>query len=254
MQPRVVLVTGATAGIGEAVLRRAVAAGSRVIACGRRAERLQELAEELGPLVLALPLDVRDHAAMERALAALPGDFATIDCLVNTAGLALGLSKFWENDDADWQVMIETNVVAMLHVTRTVVRGMLERERGHVIQLGSVAGRYPYGGGSVYGGTKGFVSIFSDHLRVDLNGTPVRVTSIEPGAVETEFSVVRFRGDDQRAHKVYEGFQPLSGADVAESIWFCACQPAHVNINHLELMPVAQSAAGFSFARKPQIT
>ena len=250
MQPRVVLVTGATAGIGEAVLRRAVAAGSRVVACGRRAERLDELAAELGPLVLPLPLDVRDHRRMELALAALPDEFSGIDCLVNTAGLALGLAKFWENDESDWQVMIETNLTAMLFVTRTVVRAMLQRERGHIIQLGSVAGRYPYGGGSVYGGTKAFVAVFSDHLRVDLNGTPIRVTSIEPGAVETEFSVVRFKGDGQRATKVYEGFQPLSGADVAESIWFCACQPAHVNINHLELMPVAQSAAGFTFSRK----
>lgn len=251
MQPQVVLVTGATAGIGEALLRRAVAAGSKVVAVGRRTERLQALAAELGPRVWPLTLDVRDHAAVTRELAALPEEFAAIDLLVNSAGLALGLSKFWENDADDWHTMLDTNVTAMLHVTRAVVQGMLARGRGHVIQLGSVAGRYPYGGGAVYGGSKAFVAVFADHLRVDLNGTPVRVTSIEPGAVETEFSVVRFKGDAERADKVYQGFQPLSGADVAESIWFCACQPAHVNINHLELMPVAQSAAGFNFARKP---
>lgn len=250
MQPQIVLVTGATAGIGEAALRRAIAAGSKVVAVGRRTERLQALAAELGPNVWPLTLDVRDHAAVVRELSALPEQFAAIDLLVNCAGLALGLSKFWENDSDDWRTMLDTNVTAMLHVTRLVVQGMLARGRGHVIQLGSVAGRYPYGGGAVYGGSKAFVAIFSDHLRVDLNGTPVRVTSIEPGAVETEFSVVRFKGDAERADKVYQGFQPLTGADVAESIWFCACQPAHININHLELMPVAQSAAGFSFARQ----
>lgn len=250
MQPQVVLVTGATAGIGEALLRRAVAAGSKVVAVGRRTERLQALAAELGPQVLPLTLDVRDHAAVTRELAALPAEFAAIDLLVNCAGLALGLSKFWENDSDDWHTMLDTNVTAMLHVSRQLIPGMLARGRGHIIQLGSVAGRYPYGGGAVYGGSKAFVAVFSDHLRVDLNGTPLRVTSIEPGAVETEFSVVRFKGDTERADKVYQGFQPLTGADVAESIWFCACQPAHININHLELMPVAQSAAGFSFARK----
>lgn len=250
MQPQIVLVTGATAGIGEAVVRRAIAAGSKVVAVGRRTERLQALAAELGPNVWPVTLDVRDHAAVVTELSALPEEFAAIDLLVNCAGLALGLAKFWENDDQDWQTMLDTNVTAMLHVSRQVIPGMLARGGGHIIQLGSVAGRYPYGGGAVYGGSKAFVAVFSDHLRVDLNGTPVRVTSIEPGAVETEFSVVRFKGDAERADKVYQGFQPLTGADVAESIWFCACQPAHININHLELMPVAQSAAGFSFARK----
>ncbi len=250
MRPDIVLITGATAGIGQAVARTAIAAGSRVIAVGRRQERLDALKEELGDRLWPMTLDVRDLARIRPAFEELPSKFQAIDCLVNSAGLALGLDKFWLSDDQHWQQMIDTNITALLHVTRAVLPGMLARGRGHVLQLGSVAGTYPYGGGSAYGGSKAFVSKFSDHLRVDLGGTPVRVTSIEPGAVETEFSVVRFGGDQARADKVYEGFQPLTAQNIADSIWFCACQPAHVNINHLEIMPVSQTANGFAFHRK----
>src|SRR5271154_6355216 len=194
-QPATVLVTGASSGFGEAITRRFAAAGSRVVATARRSDRLKDLAAELGPQVLPVTLDVRDRAAVAAAIAGLPGEFAEIDLLVNNAGAALGLSPAQDADLDDWDQMIDTNCKGLAYCTRAILPGMVARRRGHVINLGSVAGPYPYPGGNAYGGTKAFVHQFSLNLRSDLHGTGVRVTCVEPGMADTEFSVVRFDGD-----------------------------------------------------------
>lgn len=239
----IVLVTGATAGFGVAIARRFHAAGHKIIAAGRRADRLDALAAELGrETVHPLVLDVRDREAVAAAIAGLPADFAEIDLLVNNAGLALGLEPAQSADLDAWDQMVDTNVKGLMYVTRAVLPGMTARGRGHVINLGSVAATYPYPGGNVYGATKAFVRQFSLNLRADLAGTRVRVTDIEPGLVGgTEFSNVRFRGDDDRAAKLYEGADALTPDDVAESVFWVANLPARVNVNALELMPVTQS-------------
>jgi 3-hydroxy acid dehydrogenase / malonic semialdehyde reductase len=248
---RTVLVTGASAGFGAAIARRFAADASRVVICARRADRLALLAAELGPTVLPVELDVRDRAAVDRAIAALPPDFAAIDVLVNNAGLALGLAPAPQASLDDWDQMIDTNCKGLVYVTRAVLPGMVARGRGHVINLGSVAGTYPYPGGNVYGATKAFVHQLSLNLRSDLHATGVKVTCIEPGLCGgTEFSVVRFAGDAARAQAVYAGVDPLSADDVAASIHWAASQPAHVNINTIELMPVAQSFAPFQIQRR----
>jgi len=239
----IVLVTGATAGFGAAIARRFHAAGHKIIAAGRRADRLEALAAELGrETVHPLVLDVRDRDAVAAAIAGLPADFDEIDLLVNNAGLALGLEPAQSADLDAWDQMVDTNVKGLMYVTRAVLPGMTARGRGHVINLGSVAATYPYPGGNVYGATKAFVRQFSLNLRADLAGTRVRVTDIEPGLVGgTEFSNVRFRGDDDRAAKLYEGADALTPDDVAESVFWVANLPARVNVNALELMPVPQS-------------
>ncbi|ENZ80953.1 MULTISPECIES: SDR family NAD(P)-dependent oxidoreductase [Caulobacter] len=239
----IVLVTGATAGFGAAIARRFHAAGHKIIAAGRRADRLEALAAELGrETVHPLVLDVRDRDAVAAAIAGLPADFDEIDLLVNNAGLALGLEPAQSADLDAWDQMVDTNVKGLMYVTRAVLPGMTARGRGHVINLGSVAATYPYPGGNVYGATKAFVRQFSLNLRADLAGTRVRVTDIEPGLVGgTEFSNVRFRGDDDRAAKLYEGADALTPDDVAESVFWVANLPARVNVNALELMPVSQS-------------
>ncbi len=239
----IVLVTGATAGFGAAIARRFHAAGHKIVAAGRRADRLEALAAELGrETVHPLVLDVRDRDAVAAAIAGLPADFAEIDLLVNNAGLALGLEPAQSADLDAWDQMVDTNVKGLMYVTRAVLPGMTARGRGHVINLGSVAATYPYPGGNVYGATKAFVRQFSLNLRADLAGTRVRVTDIEPGLVGgTEFSNVRFRGDDDRAAKLYEGADALTPDDVAESVFWVANLPARVNVNALELMPVSQS-------------
>jgi len=248
--PSVVLVTGASAGFGTAIARRFVQAGARVIATGRRAERLEALRGELGDAVLPVAFDIGDRAAMEGALANLPEQFAGIDCLVNNAGLALGMGKAQDADPDDWDRMIDTNCRGLVQMTRAVLPGMVARGRGHIVNLGSIAGTYPYPGGNIYGATKAFVRQFSLNLRSDLMGTPVRVTNIEPGMCGgTEFSTVRFGGDQARADAVYEGMQPLTADDIAETVMWTATLPAHVNINTVEMMPVAQSFAGFQVAR-----
>jgi len=250
--PDTVLITGASAGFGAAMTRRFVAGGARVIAASRRLDRLRELADELGQdRVLPVALDVGDRAAVEQMVAALPEPFAAIDCLVNNAGLALGLGPAQRADGDDWDRMIDTNVRGLVHLTRAVLPGMVERGRGHVVNMGSVAGTYPYPGGNVYGATKAFVQQFSLNLRSDLIGTPIRVTCIEPGMCGgTEFSTVRFGGDEGKAASVYAGMQPLTSEDIAESVWWSTNLPPHVNVNTMELMPVAQSFAAFQVARE----
>ncbi|RKH35083.1 SDR family NAD(P)-dependent oxidoreductase [Corallococcus sicarius] len=237
-----VLVTGATAGVGLAVVRRFVKEGARVIATGRRGERLDALRAELGEQVLPVVLDVTDREAVQKAFESLPADFAQVDVLVNNAGLALGLDPAQAARLDDWDVMVDTNVKGLLYCTRAALPGMVARDRGHVINLGSVAAEFPYPGGNVYGATKAFVHQFSLNLRADLHGTSVRVTDIEPGIVGgTEFSNVRFRGDDARAASLYANMQPLTPEDIADTVHWVASRPAHVNINVISMMPVAQS-------------
>jgi 3-hydroxy acid dehydrogenase/malonic semialdehyde reductase len=247
---QVAFVTGATSGFGAACARAFTRAGARVVLTGRRGERLAELARELGDQALPVVLDVRDRGAVESAIAALPAPFSAIDVLVNNAGLALGLEPAQRASLDEWETMIATNCTGLVTVTRAVLPGMVERNRGHVVNLGSVAGSYPYPGGNVYGATKAFVRQFSLNLRSDLLGTAVRVTSVEPGMAETEFSLVRFGGDASRARKVYEGVSPLTGEDVADAIVWAVTRPPHVNVNALELMPVQQAFGPFSVSRR----
>jgi 3-hydroxy acid dehydrogenase/malonic semialdehyde reductase len=248
-QPGTVFVTGASSGFGAAVARRFAAAGARVVAAARRADRLKDLAAELGPGFLSVTLDVRDRAAVADAVAALPKEFAQVDVLVNNAGLALGLGPAQDADLDDWDQMIDTNCKGLVYCTRAILPGMVARRRGHVINLGSIAGTYPYPGGNVYGGTKAFVHQFSLNLRSDLHGTGVRVTCVEPGMADTEFSTVRFSGDRAKADAVYAGMQPMTADDIAESIYWAATLPQHVNVNAIELMATAQSFAPFQVAR-----
>jgi 3-hydroxy acid dehydrogenase/malonic semialdehyde reductase len=249
-QPGTVLVTGASSGFGTAITRRFAAAGARVVAAARRADRLKELAAELGPRVLPVTLDVRDRAAVADVTGGLPAEFAEIDLLVNNAGLALGLNPAQQADLDDWDQMIDTNCKGLAYCTRAVLPGMVARRRGHVVNLGSVAGSYPYPGGNAYGGSKAFVHQFSLNLRSDLHGTGVRVTCVEPGMADTEFSLVRFSGDQGKADTVYSGMQPLTADDIAESVYWVATLPPHVNVNTVELMPVAQSFGPFPVARE----
>ena len=244
-----VFVTGASSGFGAAVARRFAADGARVVVAARRADRVKALAAELGPQVLPLTLDVTDRAAVAEAVAGLPEEFRAVDVLVNNAGLALGLNPAQDADLDDWDQMIDTNCKGLAYVTRAILPGMVARGGGHVINLGSVAGSYPYPGGNVYGGTKAFVHEFSLNLRSDLHGTGVRVTCVEPGMADTEFSLTRFSGDQAKADAVYAGMQPLTPDDVAESIHWAATLPAHVNVNTIELMATAQSFAPFQVAR-----
>ncbi len=248
-QPGTVFVTGASSGFGAAVTRRFAAAGARVVAAARRADRLGDLAAELGPQVLPVTLDVRDREAVAAAVASLPEPFAEVDVLVNSAGLALGLGPAQTADLDDWEQMIDTNCKGLVYCTRAIVPGMVARGRGHVISLGSVAGTYPYPGGNAYGGTKAFVHQFSLNLRSDLHGTGVRVTCVEPGMADTEFSTVRFGGDKTKADAVYAGMQPMTAGDIAESVYWAATLPPHVNVNVIELMATAQSFAPFQVAR-----
>jgi len=249
-----VLVTGATAGFGEATARRFLAHGHKVIAVGRRAERLDALKASLPAdqqkKLLTLVVDVCDSAKVDALAAALPAEFANVSVLVNNAGLALGLEPAQKAILSDWDQMIDTNIKGLVHMSRAFLPGMVERKRGHVINLGSVAANYPYPGGNVYGGTKAFVKQFSLNLRADLIGTPVRVTCIEPGmCAGTEFSNVRFKGDDDKAGQVYAGVKALSADDVAEAIYWSATLPSHMNINVLEVMPVQQASNAFNVYR-----
>jgi 3-hydroxy acid dehydrogenase/malonic semialdehyde reductase len=247
---RTVFVTGASAGFGASIARRFAADGDRVVVTGRRSDRIDELAKELGDAVLPVTFDVRDRDAVAATVASLPAEFAEVDVLVNNAGLALGLGPAPEADLDQWDQMIDTNCKGLTYCTRAILPGMVARGRGHVINLGSIAGTYPYPGGNVYGATKAFVHQFSLNLRADLHGTGVRVTSVEPGlSGGTEFSVVRFGGDQARAGQVYQGVDPLGPDDVAEAVHWAATLPPHVNINVIEMMPVAQSFGALPVAR-----
>jgi 3-hydroxy acid dehydrogenase / malonic semialdehyde reductase len=249
----VVFITGASSGIGAACARAFAKEGVRLLLAARRAERLEamevDLLEAGAAAVHAFRLDVQDRAAVERALAELSQEWQAIDVLVNSAGLSRGLEKLWEGKTADWEEMIDTNVKGLLWVTRGVVRGMVARGRGHVISLGSTAGELAYPGGSVYCGTKAAVKLINDGLRADVMGTPVRVTCIEPGMVETEFSAVRFHGDEERAGKVYANITPLTADDVADAIVWAATRPARVNIAHM-LMTTVDQANSLVFNRR----
>ncbi|WP_371503791.1 SDR family oxidoreductase [Allokutzneria sp. NRRL B-24872] len=248
---KTVFVTGASAGFGAAIARRFVAEGARVVATARRVGKLTELADELGPDVLPIELDVQDRTAVEATIATLPAEFAEVDVLVNNAGLAKGMEPAHKADLDDWEQMIDTNCKGMVYCTRALLPGMVARGRGHVINLGSIAGTYPYPGGNVYGATKAFAHQFSLNLRSDLHGTGVRVTCVEPGMCGgTEFSTVRFDGDADKAKGVYAGMTPLSAEDIAESVHWVSAQPAHFNVNTIELMPVAQSFAAFQVHRE----
>ncbi len=241
-----VFVTGASSGIGLASARAFAAAGARLLLAARRIDRLEALAAELeaghGVACRVFELDVRRRADVEAAVAGLPAEWAEIDVLVNNAGLSRGLDKLYEGLADDWDEMVDTNVKGLLYVTRAVLPGMVRRGRGHVINIGSIAGHEVYPGGAVYCASKFGVHAISRALRLDLSGTGVRVTSVDPGMVETEFSRVRFHGDEARAAKVYQGFEPLEPDDVAEAVVWCASRPAHVNISELIVMPTAQAS------------
>ncbi|WP_350261960.1 bifunctional NADP-dependent 3-hydroxy acid dehydrogenase/3-hydroxypropionate dehydrogenase YdfG [Pantoea sp. BJ2] len=241
----IIFVTGATAGFGQSITRRFIATGHKVIASGRRAERLKELKVELGDNLYTVQLDVRNRAAIDEAIASLPAEWRNIDVLVNNAGLALGVEPAHKANIEDWENMIDTNNKGLVYMTRAVLPAMVERNVGHIVNIGSIAGSWPYLGGNVYGATKAFVRQFSLNLRTDLHGTALRVTDIEPGLVGgTEFSNVRFKGDDDKAGQVYEGTTALTAEDVTEAVYWVTTLPKHVNINTLEIMPVTQTTAG----------
>lgn len=237
-----ILVTGASAGFGSAIARRFIAEGHRVVATARRLDRLDALRAELGERLLPVQLDVRDRAAVEAAVAGLPAAFAEIDVLVNNAGLALGLEPAQAASLDDWEQMVDTNCKGLMYCTHAVLPGMVARRRGHIVNLGSTAGEWPYPGGNTYGATKAFVRQFSMNLRADLVGTGVRATDIEPGLCGgTEFSNVRFKGDDAKAAAMYANTQPLTAEDIAETVHWVVSRPAHVNINIVQLMPQSQA-------------
>ena len=246
----IVLITGASSGFGEAAARRFVAGGHRVIAAARRVDRLSQLGKELGGALLPLAMDVTDPASITAALASLPEDWRTLDVLVNNAGLALGTEPAQRSSLAEWTTMIDTNTKGLVTVTHAVLPGMVERGRGTIVNVGSIAGNTPYPGGNVYGATKAFVEQFTRNLRADLVGTGVRATNLAPGLCGgTEFSNVRYRGDDAAAAKVYEGTVPLTAEDIAETIYWIATLPPHVNITQLEIMPTCQGYGPLNIKR-----
>jgi len=235
---KTILITGATSGFGEATAKRFAAEGWQLIITGRRVERLEKLQSELGAAVQQIiALDVRDREQVFTKL----GSLENIDLLLNNAGLALGLEPAWDVNIDDWEIMVDTNIKGLMYCTRALLPQMVERNSGHIINIGSTAGAWPYPGGNSYGGTKAFVQQFSRNLRADLLGKKVRVCNIAPGMAESEFSNVRFKGDAKQAAQVYRGAEPLRPEDIAEAVWWVANLPAHVNINAIELMPVDQS-------------
>lgn len=247
----VVFITGATSGFGAACARRFAREGWAVVATGRKAGLLEALTRELAPAPThAALLDVRDRDAVRAVVDGLPPDFAAVDALVNNAGLALGLEPAHQADLADWEVMVDTNIKGLMYCTRALLPGMVERRCGHVVNLGSIAGSYPYPGGNVYGGSKAFVKQFSLNLRAELLGTRVRVTNIEPGMAETNFSVTRFKGDEERAAQAYAGMSPLIAEDVAEAVFWVTNLPWHVTVSRLEIWPTNQATAFFNVHRE----
>lgn len=247
----IILITGATSGFGWDLALRYAQHGHRVIATGRRQEKLDELKTLGRDHIFTLALDVSDEDAVDEMLERLPQEWRNIDLLINNAGLALGLEPAQNASMDDWSRMIDVNVKGLVHVTRVVLPGMVARNRGHIINMGSTAGSWPYAGGNVYGASKAFVRQFSLNLRTDLAGTAIRVTNIEPGLVGgTEFSSVRFKGDEQRVEQTYANTQPLMPEDITEAIWWVSHLPAHVNINTLEMMPVCQTYAGLKVSKE----
>ena len=238
----IVFITGATSGFGATIARKFLASGAKVIGTGRRQNALDDLKRELGSQFLPVLFDVRDRPAVEQAIAGLPPEFANVTVLVNNAGLAIGLEPAQKSNLDEWDVMIDTNVKGLAYCTRLLLPGMVERNEGHIVNLGSTAAEFPYPGGHVYGATKAFVHQFSLNLRADLLGTAIRVTDIQPGLCGgTEFSVVRFRGDREKAATMYEGTQPLTAGDIADAVFWVVSRPAHVNINSVQMMPVCQA-------------
>jgi len=248
LRDRVAFVTGATSGFGRAISERLARDGARVVIAGRRADRLQELARTLGERAHPVVLDVRDRRAVEATAASLPPAFADVDVVVNNAGLALGLEPAHRASLDDWENMIDTNCRGLVICTRALLPGMVERRRGHVVNIGSVAASYPYPGGNVYGATKAFVHQFSQNLKADLLGTGVRVSVLEPGMADTEFSLVRLK-DADKAKAVYRGMQPLTAEDVADTVVWCVTRPSHFNVNVIEMMPTDQAFSPFSVHR-----
>jgi NADP-dependent 3-hydroxy acid dehydrogenase YdfG len=242
---KIVFITGASAGIGAATAHAFAAEGAKLLLCARRKDKVDTVAAEAlakgAQAVHTFDLDVTDRAAVASAINALPAEWSSIDILVNNAGLSRGLDKLYQGDIQDWEEMIDTNIKGVLYVTRAVVPGMVERGKGHIVNLGSTAGELAYPNGAVYCATKAALKSINDGLRQDVLGTPVRVTGVEPGMVETDFSRVRFRGDEERAAKVYQGVVPLRPEDVADAIVWAAGRPAHVNIAHVLMTPVAQA-------------
>jgi 3-hydroxy acid dehydrogenase/malonic semialdehyde reductase len=247
----IILITGATSGFGEAAARKFLIDGQQVIGTGRRRDRLEKLARELGPNFHPLHFDVGDRKQVESVLAKLPSEVAAVDVLINNAGGAIGLDPAQSAHLEDWDAMIDSNIKGLVYCTRLLLPGMLERGRGHIVNIGSVAASWPYPGGNVYGAAKAFVHQFSLNLRADLVGTPIRVSDIQPGlAGGTEFSQVRFKGDEKRAAAVYEGTDPLTAEDIADAIYWVVTRPARVNINSIELMPVSQAFGPLVVKRK----
>lgn len=244
-------ITGATSGFGKACAEIFAEKGWNLVLSGRRAERLQELKENLADVeVHTAVCDVRDKIQVQAMIGELPESHGVIDLLINNAGLALGMKPAQEADLEDWETMVDTNIKGLMYMTRALLPAMVARGQGHVVNMGSIAGSWPYPGGNAYGGTKAFVEQFSNNLRADLHGTGVRVSNVEPGMAESEFSVVRFQGDQKKADAVYEGTEPLTPKDIAEIVYWIADRPSHVNINRVEVMPVCQSWNPFAIHRK----
>ena len=251
MNSQTIFITGASSGFGAACARIFARPGNRLILAARHADKLLQLQEELrGTAAMRIILlDVRDRAAVQRAVDELPEQFSAVDVLINNAGLALGLEPAQRADLDDWDTMVDTNIQGLMYCTRLILPGMVERNSGHIVNIGSTAGAWPYPGGNVYGGTKAFVTQFSRNLRCDLIGTRVRVTCIQPGMAETGFSRTRFKGDEEKAAQVYAGVEALTAADIAEAVSWAVNRPAHVNINTLELMSIDQAWGPFAINR-----
>lgn len=247
-----ICITGASSGFGESCARRFIKEGKKMILLARRLERLKQLQEELGRSdhIYIARLDVRNKNAVKSVFENLPKEFEEIELLINNAGLALGLESAPEANLDDWETMIDTNIKGLIYCTRQILPGMVRRKKGYIINIGSTAANWPYPGGNVYGATKSFVQQFSRNLRADLLGTGIRVTDIEPGLAETEFSIVRFKGDEKRASKVYQGTQPLTGKDIADIAWWLFHLPPHVNVNTMEVMPTCQAWGPLAIERK----
>ena len=248
---KTIFITGASSGFGEATARKFSSEGHRLILLARRREKLIDLAHQLDGenKCHLISADVRDKEEVENALSGLPEEFRSIDVLVNNAGLALGLGPAEDASLKDWEIMVDTNIKGVIYLTKAVLPGMIRRGHGQIINIGSVAGSWPYPGGNVYGSTKAFVQQFSRNLRSDLSGKNIRVSLVEPGMSETEFSLIRFEGDQEKAKAVYHSMSPLSADDIAETVFWICSMPAHVNVNQIELMPIAQAWAPFSVYR-----